>query len=39
MEEIIEIRLRDAPPNKPDMSGKSGMSGKAIDSGLSRKRG
>jgi transcriptional regulator with XRE-family HTH domain len=28
MEEIIEIRLKDAPPSKPDMSRKSGITRK-----------
>jgi transcriptional regulator with XRE-family HTH domain len=28
MEEIIEIRLKDAPPSKPNMPGKSGILGK-----------
>lgn len=38
MEEIIEIRLRNAPPNKPDIPGKPGITQKSDGKELSKKR-
>src|SRR5215469_12443369 len=39
MEEIIEIRLRDDPPAKPDMSGKSGKTGKSEGKKAAKRQG